>query len=217
MTTSNKRSNAATLEKYRIALAKAESNPGIVKALAKLGYVSETLEEGKALLKTTRKLYDANILLKDEFSNAYNEWLSEKENLDRIFRTHRNKARLIFRNEPIVADILAISGKYPRVYVTWLETVRKFYREATGDKEIQHRLQRINLSIKEIEEGQEIFMKVLDLRAKYFLLKGDSKNSIMIKNDAFMKINDWMREFYGVAKLALAKDPELLEALGRSA
>jgi hypothetical protein len=52
-------------------------------------------------------------------------------------------------------------------------------------------------------------------RSFYLIEKGESQDSTKIKDAAFYKIDDWMSEFYAVAKIGLEDNPQLLEALGK--
>ena len=53
-------------------------------------------------------------------------------------------------------------------------------------------------------------------RAVYLRELGESQEATRTKDAAFAKIDDWMGEFYAVAKIALEEKPQLLEALGKS-
>jgi len=44
---------------------------------------------------------------------------------------------------------------------------------------------------------------------------GESQDATKIKDAAFVKMDDWMSEFYAVAKIALEDNPQLLESLGK--
>jgi hypothetical protein len=217
MKTTNSRSHAAILEKYRIALVKAESNPGILQGMAKFGYNSELLEEGKELLRTTREIYDVNIHRRDELSFSHVEFKRQKEQFERTFRLHRNMAKLVFNNESLISQKLAIKGKYHKEFFQWSEAVLKFYTVALEDQEILHRLQRLNLTKEELGESLVALERLLDLYGRSIMFKGDSQDSTQTKDEAFKKISEWMSVFYGVARLALSKNPELLEALRHSA
>ncbi|MFZ2284028.1 MAG: hypothetical protein WAV86_09145, partial [Lutibacter sp.] len=52
-------------------------------------------------------------------------------------------------------------------------------------------------------------------RTEYLREKGESQDSTMSKDKAFREIDDWMSEFYAVAKIALEEKPQLLESLGK--
>lgn len=53
-------------------------------------------------------------------------------------------------------------------------------------------------------------------RAVYLKEKGESQDATKIKDAAFAKTDDWMSEFYAVAKIGLEDNPQLLEALGKT-
>lgn len=217
MIRSNSRSHASTLEKSRIALDKAESNPAIAKALKKIGYGPEKIKEGKALVESTREIFDRNLKKQDEYSTIRDEFNKQKAALDRTFREHRRRALLIFRNEPSLQDMLAISGPYPREFIVWAETVKKFYTEIVSKPELQERFQQLNFTKEEAEKGLEMDANLDRLYAKRMELKGVSKLSTAQKNKAFEKLDDWMTDFYGAARLILRKEPKLLEILYKSA
>ena len=49
----------------------------------------------------------------------------------------------------------------------------------------------------------------------YLKEKGESQDATKIKDEVFAKLDDWMSEFYAVAKIALEDNPQLLESLGK--
>ena len=95
--------------------------------------------------------------------------------------------------------------------------MEKFYTEIVKDPEIQQRFQRLNFTKEEAAAELANIKKLDAMFAKRMRLKGESKHSTKRKNKAFAKLTDWMSDFYGAARLALKKEPELLEALYKSA
>ncbi len=53
-------------------------------------------------------------------------------------------------------------------------------------------------------------------RAVYLKEKGESQDATKIKDAAIAKLDDWMSEFYAVAKIGLEDNPQLLEVLGKT-
>jgi hypothetical protein len=133
MASRTKLTDTATLELYRVALENAESQPEIAAIMADLGYDSVVIAEGKALLTATRTAYDSNKTEDDETSAAYADFSSKKEQLEDTFNIHRKKAKVVFRNDSLTADRLAISGTMPRTYIKWLEAAKKFHSVASAD------------------------------------------------------------------------------------
>lgn len=111
-------------------------------------------------------------------------------------------------------DKLEISGTIPVAYVKWLETVRKFYKIAIADSDIQTKLARLKISLDDLNAAQAIIPEVESLRSAYLKEKGESQDATTVKDTAFAKLDSWMSEFYAVAKIAMEDNPQLLEALG---
>ena len=215
MGTRPKLSEANTLEKYRIALDNAEMQPVIMAALSNLGYDSAVIGEGKAILAATRQAFDGNKIDDDETTEAYASFSTLKSNLEDIFNTHRKKAKVIFRNDMVTAEKLAILGSMPQAYIKWLETLKKFYSLAISDTIIQAKLARLKVTIEEISAANTLITDLEAARSLYLREKGESQDATKAKDAAFYKIDDWMSEFFAVAKIGLEDNPQLLEALGK--
>jgi hypothetical protein len=215
MASRTKLTDAATLELYRVALENAETQPEIASIMAELGYDSTAIAEGKALLEETRRAYDLNKTEDDESLAAYANFSSQKEQLEGMFYIHRKKAKVIFRNDAVTAEKLAITGSMPRTYVKWLEAARKFYSVAAADTEIQGKLSRLKISADDITAANTLIADLEKARAEYLREKGESQDATKVKDAAFAKIDDWMSEFYAVARIGLEDSPQLLEALGK--
>ena len=215
MATRPKKSEADMLELYRVALENAETQPEIATIMAELGYDSANITEGKNILAETRTAYDFNKTEDDETLTAYSGFSTKKEQLEDMFNIHRKKAKVIFRNDAVTAEKLAITGSMHRTYVKWLEAARKFYSVAAADTEIQSKLARLKISVDDITAANTLIADLEKARAEYLREKGESQDATKAKDAAFAKIDDWMSEFYAVARIGLEDSPQLLEALGK--
>ena len=215
MASRTKLTDAATLELYRVALENAETQPEIASIMAELGYDSTAIAEGKALLEETRNAYNLNKTEDDESSAAYANFTNKKVQLEDTYSIHRKKAKVVFRNDAVTAEKLSITGSMPRSYVKWLETAKKFYSVAATDTEIQGKLARLKISAENITAANTLTAELEQARAEYLREKGESQDATKAKDEAFAKIDDWMSEFYAVARIGLEDSPQLLEALGK--
>jgi hypothetical protein len=184
--------------------------------MADLGYDSAIIEEGKALLTETRKAYDFNKIEDDETSAAYADFSNKKEQLEDIFTLHRKRAKVVFRNDSLTANKLAITGSMPRTYVKWLEAAIKFYSVASTNSDIQSKLVRLKISADDLSATNTLISDLKAAREEYLKEKGESQDATKAKDAAFAKMDDWMSEFYAVAKIGLEDNPQLLEALGKT-
>ena len=215
MNTSDRLRDVLALESYRVVLTQAVSSPEISEALDKIGFNTDLMKEGSGLIEKAREIFDSNLRKKNKLAFAHASFSKRKKEVERKFRDHRNKARLLFQKGSLEADKLAISDQYPGIYAQWVETARRFYSIAAEDKEIQTVLLRFRLSHEEINKSLSGLDEVENLLAEYIRHKGDSSLLPREKNKAFEELKNWMRIFFGTARLALREEPELLGALER--
>jgi hypothetical protein len=215
MATRPKNSEADTLELYRVALENAETQSEIAAVMAELGYDSAKITEGKNLLAETRSSYDFNKTEDDETSAASAAFSDKKAELEKVFKLQRKKAKVIFRNDSLTADKLAISGEMPRTYIKWLEAAKKFYSVATTDTDIQTKLSRLAITADSLTAANTLITELEAARAEYLKEVGESQDATKAKDAAFAMMDDWMSEFYAVARIGLEDNPQLLEALGK--
>ena len=206
---------AEALEQYRVSFENVEKQPEIATIMAEFGYDETLLTEGKTLLTKTRQAFDFNKKEDDETSEAYKNFTELKENLAKTYTLHRKKGKVIFRKEPTTLSKLALTGSLPTAYIKWLETVKKFYTVAAADSDVQSKLVRLKITTEEINGTIELITNLELARAEYLREKGESQDSTKSKDKAFGEIDDWMSEFYAVAKIALEDNPQLLESLGK--
>lgn len=205
---------AQTLEQYRVAFENTASQPQISTTMAEFGYDSATMQLGKALYDETRLAYDSNKTETDESIAAHAVFDSKRKELEDVYSSHRKKAKVVFRNDNVTADKLAITGTLAQAYIKWLETVKKFYATAIADSDIQAKLSRLKITIEDLTAASALIPEVEATRAAYLKEKGESQDATTIKDAAFAKLDEWMSEFYAVARIAMEDNPQLLEALG---
>ena len=215
MATKRTFSEAETLEQYRVALENVTTQTEIATIMAEFGYDETIVTEGKNLLEKTREAFDFNKKEDDETSEAYNNFATQKENLAKTYSLHRKKAKVIFRKDPTMLSKLALTGSLPTAYIKWLEVVKKFYTVVTNDTHIQTKLLRLKITTEEINNTTLQITNLELARATYLQEKGESQDATKAKDKAFSEIDDWMSEFYAVAKIALEDNPQLLESIGK--
>ena len=216
MSTKKTTSEVQTLEQYRVALENAETQPQIASTLAELGYDATVIGEGKTILTETCKAYNLNKTEDDETNQSYAIFTDLKQEIEKTYSLHRKKAKVIYRNDQITLEKLGIKGSAPKAYVKWLEITKKFYTVASTDTEVQNKLVRLKITSEDIQAVLAKITKLETARADYLREKGESQDATKIKDSAFAKIDDWMSEFYAVAKIGLEDHPQLLEALGKT-
>jgi hypothetical protein len=90
--------NIEALFYYHAVLSTAEKVPAITLKLEKNGFHPGAREEGLALLEKVKGIYNENLLKKDKLESARVSFSMKKKEMEALFRTHRNKALLVFKN-----------------------------------------------------------------------------------------------------------------------
>ena len=130
-----------------------------------------------------------------------------------MYKKHRKKAKAILRKQPEALKKLGLTNTTPNAYTNWIETVRTFY--STTDQAIMEQLATLKITAEDMTSGLTQIQKVEQARAEYLKEVGESEDATKQKDAAFAKLDDWMRDFYAIANIALEDQPQLMEALGR--
>jgi hypothetical protein len=214
MSTKKTLSETESLEKYRVSFENVRNQSEIAAVMAEFGYDEATIAQGEALLTETRQVFDANKTEDDETSAASNDFKEKKRLLEHTYSRQRKLAKVVFINDPVTADRLAITGVIPVAYVNWLETARKLYTVALADTGIQSKLSRLGITTDDLNAATTHISDLEAARTLYLKEVGESQQATKTKDAAFARIDSWMRDFYAVARIALEDKPQLLEALG---
>ncbi len=207
-------SETATLERYRVALENVVSQNEIATIMAEFGYDSALIEEGKQLFTQTRQVYDLNVKEDDETSLAYSNYSEKRHLLTDTYSLHRKKAKVIFRKDLETMKRLSLDGSIPAAYVKWLETAKKFYLEVLADTALQTKLSRLKITAEDLSAANTLISELEAARSEYLKEKGESQDATKQKDSTFANLDDWMSEFYAVARIALEDNIQLLESLG---
>ena len=201
------------LELYQIAFTNTESNPVILQKLERR-YDSEQIAVGKSLLQATTDLYNKCLSAKEKLAAAYAVFSEKRDQLEKVYSLHRQLSRLVSKNQKVDMNKLAISVKIPEKYMVWIVTVRKFYRELMENPELVENFSVYKITEEEISEGLELVNEVAVAYALYTDLKGESQMTTELKNASFKELNQWMSNFYAIARIAFRDQPQQLESFG---
>jgi hypothetical protein len=214
----NRKSNseAAVLEQYRVSLENVKKQPTISSILGEYGYTPEVIAVGEGLYAGTSLVYKLNKTEDDETTATYAVFSEKKTGLSGLYKVHRRKAKVAFRKDPVVLQLLAVNGSQPRVYVKWMENVKKFYAEISNSEGLKGKLLIFKVTEEEVAQATNLIIETEAARAEYLREVGESEDMTQQKDAAFSTLEDWMSEFYAVATVALEDHPQLLESLGKS-
>ena len=214
MGTHQSQSEAAILNRSETSLTNAKTQPVIASAMDESGYGPDEIAESEAILAETKMIYEKNNTEDTETSEAYKEFASTREELKKSYKKQRKKAKIVFKNEPLMLQKLDVHRSEPDDYISWIDSLETFYKTITASEEILGKLLRLKLTKEKIRQAADMIPELKAARAKYLQEKGESEDATKAKDAAFAKLSAWMSDFYAVARIALEDHPQLLEAFG---
>jgi len=215
MSLKNSKSQTEILEISRIALQNVENNTVIKPLMEALGYNTAKVDEGKALLALAKNKYNANHTLEDNKLKAYKEFEDFRLKIQTEYAKDRKKAKIIFKNEPLTLKELHLKGAQASTYVKWTEVVSIFYNLINTDANIQAKLLPLQVTPAHVTAVLANLDTLAVLRGNYIETIGMAQNATKTKNTEFSTLDNWMSDFFGIARIALAEEPQLLESLGK--
>ncbi|MBN1252628.1 MAG: hypothetical protein JXA16_10865, partial [Bacteroidales bacterium] len=197
----------------RIRFENAENQPTIAEKLNEYGYTPEKLAQGKALKAKAEEAYNLKKKEENESIEIFNKFENKQKEISESYTKDRKITKIAYSKTSEVLKKVGINGAVPKSYVKWQETVKTFYNIAKENTEIQSKLATLNVNIEHITEMCNSITELEHLRADYLREKGESQDATNLKDKAFAELENWMREFKAIAKIALDEHSQLLEAL----
>ncbi len=209
-----KKTQKERLEQYNTTFENALNHPVITPTLAEFGFDEAKLTEGKQLYIVAKNAYDFKITEDDETREAKHELDTKLDELFSIYYPHRKKAKAIFKKDPVTLHLLGIHGSIPTDYLSRMEIIQKFYTEILNDETLQQRFAAIKITLEDLTKANNVAAEVVSNRFEYVREEGESQDATKNKLAALKIIDDWMDDFYDIAKIAFEDNPQLLEVLG---
>ncbi len=203
------------LETSRIAIDNAQTNLQIKELLEEVGIGGKELSEGQQIHLSAVEAYNFNKIGNNHESISYREFSTEKKALDNLYRNHRKKAKVMFKNEPRELIHLNLQNTIPATYLQWIDTVKRFYTYVNENPQTKQQLALFKIKDEDIQSALQLILKVEELRKVYLNEKGKSQEATKRKNQALSKLDKWLRNFMSTANIALDDHPQLMEALGK--
>ncbi len=202
------------LEKANGALVNVLANSEIASLMSEFTYNAEKIMEGEALLAETQAAWKSNKQEGDEMSAAYSVYNGKMEELETRYSLDRRKAKTVFRKDDEVMKQLLLKGRIPGAYDKFMTVCSTLYSEAGENADLLAKLARMKITAETMAEGAAHVEEVRDARNTYQNERSESEQATLVKDAAMAKLDDWMDDFYAVAKIALDDQPQYLEALG---
>lgn len=197
-----------------VAITNADQTPEIAAALADFGYDDARMQAGADLLAQARQLHLAQ---QREYGEQYAATAALTEAhaaADALFTTHRKLAKLALKHNPQAQTELALAGRKKLSLSGWLGQAGQFYSNALASPVAQAALARYNITPEKLQQGQTLVQAVATHNHAQEREKSEAQQATQQRDAALDALDEWLMEFKTVAEIALAGQPQRLEALG---
>ncbi|MBN1181298.1 MAG: hypothetical protein JXB49_03355 [Bacteroidales bacterium] len=207
-------SESKFMERSRIALTNAESHVEIKPALTSYGMDTAKVAEGWKIYNSAKTVWEQNKDEDAESKIASNSYKAKYNELQSLFKRHRDQTLIFFKKQPDILIKLGVTGKFPTKYNEFFDKAKLFYYGIRENKDVQIELNKIKITAKVVVDCIAKYDALLAERANYDKELGESQDATKSKNAALLELKDWMEDFDAIAKVALYDKPQLLEVLG---
>jgi hypothetical protein len=197
------------------AITVATIDPTIGEAFARFNYTQERIAgEGRQLLSDAMQAVV-------EQSRANGERIEAQEECERVTLVARAQyqrdvalARAVLRGNRGALEKLALLSARKSHRSGWLLQARRFYSGALENVAIQQLLVEAALTPEKLEGGLGLLGQVEHCLLAQASLRSAAREATQRRAVAMRRLNAWMRDFRGIARIALRDRPQLLEKLG---
>ncbi len=189
------------------------SDSEIMVATSRFGYSEERLKEGEHHFKAVLKISQSQELAMQDKLKAH----EERKKLYALVRKSYMKmlqiARIAFDKDPIISKALQLDGPRMINLDAWMDQVALFGTRLLAEEQWLKMLHQYGIGRKEIQE----LMDSLDHLRSVALLceqsKKASKQQTAAKRLKLKELQEWIRNYLKIAKIALDEQPELYQKL----
>ena len=201
------------LTRANVAIANARKTPRILAALEVYGYDDAVMQQGQELLDTARALTDAQ---QKEYGEQYSATAAVNEAMakaDRIYSDHRELAAMVFRDDAGKQAEIGLNQTKKRSFSGRLTQMERFYANLLAKPDMLKAMDRFRVTEEKLLEAQALVEQVKILGEIQQRETGEAQTATKERDAALDALDRWLSEFKTVAKIALADDAQMLEAL----
>ena len=201
------------LVRAEVAISNARQQADIFAALAGYGYDEAALEQGQALLDAVHAASAAQL---GAYGAQYGATAALNEvwaKADRVYSDHRKIAALVLRDAPDRLTALKLDQPKKMGFSDWLTQAKLFYANLLANPDDLAAMARFRMTRERLVEGLALVRQTESRYQAQQDAKGKAQSSTQARNAALDELHRWMGEFKTIAKIALADDAQLLEAL----
>jgi len=200
-------SMGARLVAAQVAIDTIIGDPSLQAILAAYGYDAARMREGQALREHALALYQRQrAALGDRFA-ATDARASAQAQAHAIYMRHVAVARVALRGDRGLAQKLDLAAARKRTHTGWLIQAQQFYANALADSAIVQKLASYGVTREQLAATQSQIATAAGGLVAQHTTKDAAQALTKERDAALAALDDWMRDFRAIARVALADHP----------
>jgi hypothetical protein len=188
----------------KVAIEGVLADPALQSALTPYGYDLAGMQQGKALLDQAQALAQQQRARMGNQRRATDTRDTTQAQAHAFYMRQVAIARVALRRDRGAAEALDLAAARKRTLAGWLMQAQQFYANALNDAAILTKLAAHGLTTEQLEHGQAQVEAVAASAVTHQQRKDVKQEATRARDAALQALNDWMRDFTAIARVALA-------------
>ena len=155
------------MERSRVALTNAESHAEIKSRLEEYNFGSNNIAQGWKIYNTAETKRAAKTKEDIETSLAGNSYRQTYDELQSLFKVHRDKVLIYFKKNPEILVRLGVKGRFPTRYLDFFNKSKHFYQTIVDSPDIQESVSILKITPEVVTKCLSMHTQLLAERVNY--------------------------------------------------
>lgn len=201
------------MNQARLAINNTLDDPEIQERVKQYGYTPEKMFEGKKLYDDAYEQVNEQVLAVGTQKGATTKVDVLKKQAIDTYQSLAQVCNAIFVKDKSKMAMLGLTGEMPKRTPAFLQAAYSLFDNAQKP-EIQADLAKVGFDISRLQKEREVIVALDQAIQKREQTKGEKQQSTREKWAKVICMDDWVKQYLKIAKVALKDKPELLEKLG---
>lgn len=182
-------------------------------AAANFGYSAEKISGLKTMLDETDRCSEEQKTAVAKQLAATRDFKEKRENAVQLIRHHLDTAKLAFKDAPDICTELRLNNAREKAFGAWAAQSKYFYSRILLPEYVAEMVN-FQVTQAELEAGQRAVLDAIAAEITGENAKAEAQKATELKYNSWWKLQQAMRKYLNVMKVALAEDPQMKEKLG---
>lgn len=197
------------------ALHNALNNDDLAERLAKRSYTAEKIQIGVGFQSTAQYSFEAQIREYGDAIAATEEFDAKRHELRETAKEMRSIARIAYKDKPELQQLFGLNRKLKKSWNGWITQTESMINNAFQKPELIETLAPYGYPEEEFTRIKEELTALPQLKSNRESESAEAQQATRDRDEAIDTLDEWMQDFFTIAKIAVKDKPELMELLGR--